>query len=176
MPIGGPFCVPIDSAGKKPWQGHQFRSTPGGPLLRVHGQSKDLKQNQDTEHAALRAAAKAAGSTVALQSASLGGAQILGYHHKLLGYATPLDMYRALKAGERADVLGFFDFCRNRKAPKRSDLIRYLRNRDWRSFARYYNGPGLIDHYAPRLAKAYEATRRVLAPAGAPQKELYEYV
>ncbi|MFO1155222.1 MAG: N-acetylmuramidase domain-containing protein [Rhodospirillales bacterium] len=160
----------------KRWQNHMFRASAAERFRPVHGAGTDTKTRQDTEYAALNVAAKAAGADVALRSASMGGAQILGANHALLGYASPREMYQAMKAGERADVLGFFDFCRNRKAPNMGDLMRYLRRRDWRSFARSYNGPGLVDHYAPRLAKAYEAARKVLAPAGAPQKEVFEYV
>lgn len=112
--------------------------------------------DQDKEYKALAVAIDLAGEEKAYQAASIGRPQILMRGHSLVGYPSAKAMYQAFQAGERAHVLGFFDFCLNKLAPGKGDLAAYMRDRNWKSLARYYNGPGQVDVYAPRFKSAYE--------------------
>jgi hypothetical protein len=140
---GGHAGVPGQS-----WENHAFRESPDQAFRPLHSQQAD-------EYAVLAVATRLAGETVALQCISIGGPQILGSNHRLLGYATPRTMYDAFQADERWHVLGFIDYCRGRDAPGRGDLIRHLAAHDWRSFARYYNGSGQVDYYGGRIGDHY---------------------
>lgn len=145
----------------KRWEGHQFRESPSGAWESVH------TGKQASEYRALDLAIRLAGDHAALQCISLGGPQIMGAHYRDIGYATPRAMYDAFQASERAHVLGFFDFCRTKPAPKRGDLIRYLQQKNWREFARYYNGAGQVDTYGGLIGRAYaEASRLPIGSGG----------
>lgn len=141
--------------GGRRWEGHQFRESPGGAWETVH------TGKQANEYRVLALAIRLAGDHVALQCISLGGPQILGSHYRDIGYASPREMYDAFQASERAHVLGFFDFCRTKPAPRRGDLIRYLREKNWSEFARYYNGPGQVATYGGLIGSNYQEAARL---------------
>jgi lysozyme family protein len=64
---------------------------------------------------------------------------------------------------ESAHLDAFLGYCR------KAGLVTALRTRDWATFARGYNGPGQVDHYAEALAAAYarhRATNASTVPAG----------
>lgn len=132
----------------RPFQNHKFRESPQDSFRSFHG-------NQELEYRVLALAARLGGDEAALKSISIGGPQILVANHRLIGYPTPRSMFDAFQAGERWHVLGFFDYCRHRRAPAPGDLLHYLRNRDWRRFAYYYNGPGQVELYGSRLANIH---------------------
>jgi N-acetylmuramidase/Putative peptidoglycan binding domain len=137
------------------WQGHEFCESAGAGFQPVHS------GQQATEYRALELASRLAGQDAALKSISIGGPQILISNHQLIGYSSPRAMYDAFQADERAHVLGFFDFCRHTRAPSSGDLLRYLRERRWPDFARYYNGPGQVATYGGRIQNAYDQARRL---------------
>lgn len=141
------------------WENHQYRENAEQPFMLVHS------GRQDDEYRALRLAMRLAGENVALQCISIGGPQILISNHRNLGYATPRAMYEAFQSDERWHVLGFFDFCRTRPAPRPGDLIAYLRGQQWDLFARYYNGPGQVVVYGGKIGSAYEEARGLPAPS-----------
>lgn len=137
----------------KAWENHQFRTSTSASFQNLHdGQ-------QATEYRALELAIRLGGDTAAIKSISMGGPQILGSNHQLIGYPSPRAMYDAFQADERTHVLGFFDFCQQTSAPARGDLLRYLRERRWADFARYYNGPGQVATYGAWIQAAYEQAR-----------------
>jgi hypothetical protein len=87
----------------------------------------------------------------ALQSASWGRFQIMGFNHKLAGYATldafVEDMYEA----EGKHLQAFIAFLKNTK------LDRPLREKRWADFARGYNGAIYQENrYDEKLQRAYE--------------------
>lgn len=135
----------------KSWQKHQYRPSGEGRFASLHGK-------QAREYEALELASRLAGRSTALQCISIGGPQILVSNFRILGYATPREMYDAFQAEERAHVLGFFDFCEGLRRDGR--LIRYLRQRDWSAFGRRYNGSA---SYGPKIAKQYRLARQLLA-------------
>ncbi len=140
----------------RPWRCHKFRAVTSGEFQSFHG-------NQTREYEVLALASRLAGENTALQCISIGGPQILVSHYRILGYGSPREMYDAFQAGERAHVLGFFDYCQYHG--RRGRMIQALRDKDWRAVARGYNGSGQVTTYAGRIQSAYDEARRFL-PAG----------
>lgn len=141
------------SAPGRAWEGHAFREDPSQPFRSFHG-------SQELEYRVLDLAMRLAGD-MALECISIGGPQILISSYRLIGYASPRQMYDAFQAGERAHVLGFFDFCRAKPAPKPGNMLAYLRDHRWEDFARYYNGSGQVAVYGGRIGNAYEHARQL---------------
>jgi len=87
----------------------------------------------------------------ALESASWGAMQIMGYHWKALDYpsvqAFVNDMYT-----EQGQLNAFVKFI---KADKR--LVKALQEKDWVTFSRIYNGPSYQkNNYHVKMKEAYE--------------------
>jgi len=126
-----------------PWEGHAWRDA-DGPFAPVHS-------GQSAEYAALRTAMRLAGEEDAVRCLSIGGCQLLCCDYPRLGYASALAMYNAFQASENAQVLGFFDFCAHQPTPRPGELLAWLRDRDFASFAHFYNGGGEVAAYAAKL-------------------------
>jgi hypothetical protein len=93
----------------------------------------------------------------ALESASWGMFQILGFNFADCGFASVEECVAAMCEGETRQLLAFAEFCR------RGGLDRFLRAHDWVRFALAYNGSGeAANDYDAKLAAAY---RRRLAGA-----------
>ena len=86
----------------------------------------------------------------AIQATSWGAFQLMGFHYKNLGYASPQAM-RADMDTEQGQLSAFVRFIKADPV-----LLDALRRQDWQSFAGRYNGPGQIDVYSGRMARAYE--------------------
>jgi hypothetical protein len=87
----------------------------------------------------------------ALKAASWGKFQILGENHQACGFASVGDFVKAMTVSEVEHVKAFVRFVQS--SPK---LVNALRNKDWASFARLYNGPGYKTFsYDTKLAAAY---------------------
>lgn len=104
----------------------------------------------EDEHERLDMAAKY-NRDIALESASWGAFQIMGYHWKALGYPTLQafinDQYKA--AGQLDTFIRFI------KADPR--LVKALKAKDWTSFASIYNGPNFAKNsYHTKMASAYK--------------------
>jgi peptidoglycan hydrolase-like protein with peptidoglycan-binding domain len=121
--------------------------TPGGYGLAGANQHKRLAQ------------AIACDRRAALESASWGLGQIMGYNARLAGYAEVEDMAADFTHGEDAQLLAMARFiCGTR-------LDRALARRDWAAFARGYNGPNFsINRYDSKLAAQYDALARTGLP------------
>ena len=103
------------------------------------------------EHSRLAQAA-ALNRDAALKSASWGKFQILGSNFKQSGFSTLQEFINAMYKSERAQLEAFVGFIK-------SDLrlVAALRNLDWKTFARIYNGPNYaINNYDVKLAAAYK--------------------
>jgi len=142
------------------WKCHKFRAD-------ITGSLEDVHSSQTSEYKALATATTLANEGIALECISIGGPQILIHNHRTIGYETPRQMYDAFQAGERAQVLGFFDYCQF--TGSHGGLLEPLRNHDWQAFATGYNGSGNANSYAANLSNAFQAATAVLAtrPAGA---------
>jgi N-acetylmuramidase/Putative peptidoglycan binding domain len=98
-------------------------------------------------------------SGAALESASWGLFQILGYHATNLGYERVETFVERMQANERAHLDAFSRFI-DKQTFDGQPLAYWLRVCDWRRFARAYNGPGYAQNkYDEKLAAAYAAAR-----------------
>ncbi len=86
----------------------------------------------------------------ALQSASWGMFQIMGFNHARAGFKTVQQFVNAMCKDENAQLDAFTQFIIN------SGLGDELRDKRWADFARLYNGPDFaVNKYDQKLANAY---------------------
>lgn len=86
----------------------------------------------------------------ALKSASWGAFQIMGFNHKLAGFADVESFVAAMVSGQGAQLDAFVKFIRN------SGLDDELIRKDWAGFARGYNGTDYAKNkYDTKLAAAF---------------------
>lgn len=87
----------------------------------------------------------------ALQSASWGLFQIMGFHWKALGFASLQQFINAQYKSEAAQLDTFVRFLKINPT-----MLAALRVKDWSKFAKLYNGPSYaINKYDEKLAEAY---------------------
>ena len=87
----------------------------------------------------------------ALQAASWGLFQIMGFHYKKTGFASVDAYVEAMFESEGRQLDAFVNFI------QASKLDQHLRARRWRDFAKGYNGPGYAENqYDRKLQTAYE--------------------
>lgn len=93
----------------------------------------------------------------ALESTSWGLGQVMGAHWEWLGYATVDDLVaeaRGSVAGQARLMLRFIE---------KAELLEVLKARNWREFARRYNGPAFArNEYDKRMAEAYQRWQKQL--------------
>ena len=110
------------------------------------------------------AAAIAIDETAALNSASWGLPQIMGFNHRAAGFQSAKAMVASMLDGEGQQIEALANLLSDWK------LSDALRNRDWRRFAAKYNGPNALNHgYDKKLRAAFEkysglAARAVAKP------------
>ncbi|MEX5545248.1 N-acetylmuramidase family protein [Pseudomonas pergaminensis] len=103
------------------------------------------------EHQRL-AMARLIDDTSALESASWGAFQIMGFHWQRLGYASVQAFVAAMSAGESQQFDAFTRFIETDPA-----LHKALKARKWAEFAKLYNGPDYLRNlYDTKLERAYE--------------------
>lgn len=101
------------------------------------------------EHGRL-ARATAIDRECALSAASWGAFQIMGYHWKNLGYESLQEFINEMYT-DQGQLNAFVKFI---KADSR--LLRALRNKEWSTFARIYNGPNYSKfNYDKKMALEY---------------------
>jgi hypothetical protein len=89
--------------------------------------------------------------TSALESCSWGIGQVMGYHWYTLGYDTLQQFINAMYKDEASQLEAM---CRYIKI---NGLAFALKNKDWKAFARGYNGPAYAkNNYHIKLANAYK--------------------
>lgn len=97
----------------------------------------------------------------ALESASWGAFQIMGFHWKLLGYESVDSFVAAMSTNEAAQLDCFVRFILADKA-----LHKALQDKKWSTFARIYNGPAYADNlYDVKLARAYKRYQELMKVA-----------
>ncbi len=128
------------------WKGHRWRKTEFNDWATFHG-------NQAAEWEVLDFA-RSLDEPAALQSISMGAPQIMGFHYKGLGYASPLDMFNDFSSGIGPQIHGLFEFLSD-------TMLLRLRNRDFEGFAALYNGSGQKEYYGGLLKKYYTLFKRV---------------
>lgn len=102
------------------------------------------------EHVRLNAA-KELHVAAALESASWGAFQIMGFHHQHLGYNDVFEFVDLMHLSEKNQLDAFVRFI---KADGR--LHTAIKDLDWATFARIYNGPAYAKNkYDVKMAEAY---------------------
>ncbi|MGH8388242.1 MAG: N-acetylmuramidase domain-containing protein [Pseudomonas sp.] len=98
-------------------------------------------------------------SAAALESASWGLFQIMGYHWSNLGYQS-IDQYvSSMREHEREHLKAFGEFIKV-KTFRKKPLVDLLRDLDWANFAYAYNGAGYrANAYDDKLEAAYKKLR-----------------
>lgn len=148
------------------FEAHVFDRETGGRFRKSHPNLSSVKWNQSLyvggmgEYERLYRAMQL-DRTAALRSASVGGAQIMGFNHELAGFDTVDAFWEAMKTSERAHLDAFAAFIRN------SGLLAALRqistlHADCVPFAKGYNGSGYWRHDPPyniRIARAFKKWR-----------------
>lgn len=91
----------------------------------------------------------------ALESASWGLFQIMGYHWENLGYSSVGEYADCMRRHERDHLQAFCEFIKH-KTFRNAPLVGLLRKRDWANFAYAYNGSGYrVNRYDDKLEAAY---------------------
>ena len=96
----------------------------------------------------------------ALQSASWGAFQVMAFNWKACGYESLQSFINAAYRSESDHLDMFVGFIKSN-----SKLLQAIRNKDWATAARIYNGPGYKkNNYDVKLAQAYseEITRNLV--------------
>lgn len=118
--------------------------------------NKKLYMGGDYENGRLGEALKI--HECAWNCASYGMFQIMGFNCKSCGFNTSQEFIAYLKTGQEAHVDTFLKFI---SADSRK--INALKNKDWATFARLYNGSRYAENkYDVKLAKAYEKHSKIV--------------
>jgi LysM repeat protein len=138
------------------FEAHQFSDRTGGRYDRSHPSISSPRWNRDLyvggagEHTRLAQAA-ALDRTAALESASWGRFQIMGFNHRAAGYGNVEAFVAAMGQGEGRQLDAFVSFIRAHPG-----MHAALQRHDWAGFAAAYNGPGYAaNQYDTRMAEAY---------------------
>ncbi len=103
------------------------------------------------QHGRLNVAASKYDRDSALESASWGIGQVMGYHWRALGYASLQAFINAMYRDEASQLDAM---CRYIKV---NNLVKALQNKDWKAFAHSYNGAAYAkNQYDVKLAAAYK--------------------
>lgn len=98
------------------------------------------------------AAARIIHESAALQSASWGLFQIMGFHFERLGFDSVAHFVEAMSKNEAEQLRAFVTFIKTDKA-----LHKALKARKWTEFAKRYNGPAYAQNlYDVKLARAFK--------------------
>lgn len=112
--------------------------------------NRTLYKSGDAENIRLAEALKI--HECAWNCASYGMFQIMGFNHQACGFNTVQEFVKYLKMGSEAHVETFLKFISSN--PRK---INALKNKDWATFARLYNGSAYAKNkYDIKLAEAYK--------------------
>lgn len=118
------------------WKIHEWRPSTDAPWRPYH-------DDQPAEWQVLEFA-MGLNETAALRSTSMGVAQIMGFNHQRIGYATVQEMFADFAApGPEAEIVGFFSYVAHTPG-----ALFALQQGDLVTFAKLYNGPAQAERYA----------------------------
>jgi hypothetical protein len=146
-----------DGAPKILFEGHWFHRLTKGKYtgniqysrISYEKWTRKFYGNQTNEHKRLDQAVKL-DRGAALQSASWGAFQIMGFNYKRCGYDRLQDFINAMFRSEGEHLMAFIGFVKSMK------LDDELRNKDWAKFAYSYNGPSYkVNNYDVKMNNAY---------------------
>jgi hypothetical protein len=142
------------------FEAHHFARLTAHKYNRTHPNISSPRWNRNLyvggagEHKRLQQAV-ALNRSAALQSASWGKFQIMGFNYRLAGFASIQAFINAMISGEAAQLQAFVNFVRNSRL---DDELRMIgRNAvSCAPFAEGYNGPGYaVNQYDKKIAAAY---------------------
>lgn len=137
---------------------HRYDATHPGISHQIPGGYGAAGEHQyDRLHEAMALDRKAA-----LQSASWGRYQVMGFNAELCGWPDVEAFVASMCKSEAQHLKAFIAYCRA------NDLVRFLATHDWRSFTRGYNGKGNVDDYSQKLAVAYNRHHAALSGVSPP--------
>lgn len=136
---------------QKRWTGHKYRASAADPWKTGHA-------GQTAEWEAFEIA-RALDENAAMQSISMGAAQIMGFNHGTIGYDSAKAMFDRFVADERYHLLGLFDFVIGGATTSR--MLEALRRGDYERFATFYNGNGQAAAYGARIKAAADAFEKL---------------
>ena len=106
--------------------------------------------SQQAAQQARLAAAFQIDSLTAIESTFWGMFQLGGFNWKLCGTASPQDFVERISRSEFDQLQLFANFITN------TGLTKYLKEKNWAAFAKYYNGPAYASQgYHTKMAQAY---------------------
>jgi len=133
------------------WQGHQWRPAPDQNWRDFHG-----RQTAEWEAFTF---ATTLDDTAAKSSISMGSPQIMGFNFAGIGYESVQQMFEAFASGDRAQIIGFFDFVQGPSTNSRRVLA--LQANDFNTFASMYNGPGQAATYGGLIQNTLNAFHKI---------------
>jgi hypothetical protein len=131
---------------EKRWLDHKWRPDPNADWREFHG-------NQAAEWEVFTFA-RTLHDTAAKLSISMGGPQIMGFNYSTCGYESVTQMFDAFNSGDRAQLIGFFDFVQGPSPNSRRVIA--LQSQDFETFASMYNGPGQAAKYGSLIRNVYD--------------------
>jgi hypothetical protein len=164
---GNGFLPPPSELPKILFEGHAFHRLTQGrfdaahPSLSYPKWTKQFYSKTGTAEWARLNTACGLDRAAALQSASWGMFQIMGFNYALCGFTDVEAFVTQQRAGAQQQLECFVRFI------SRDVFLVALRNRQWAAFARHYNGPGYAaNQYDKKLAAAYAAFAKPQAKPG----------
>lgn len=142
------FAKHFQYNGDERWKGHQFRASETGEWASCH-----QSQNQEWE---VLEFARTLANDAALQSISMGAAQIMGFNYQKQGYASVQAMFDDMSGALKPQLVGMFTYIEKTPA-----CLEGLEEGDYVKFATGYNGSGQAAKYGAEIASAAEAFARV---------------
>jgi hypothetical protein len=118
--------------------------------------AKPYPRGQDAQYDRLSRAAKI-DEEAAFRSISVGLGQVLGKNYAAAGCSSAVEMFEQARESEAAQLGHMLGFIRARR------IDDDLRNRNWETFARVYNGPGQVKKYSAWLAREYARWAKIVA-------------
>jgi hypothetical protein len=171
---GGGFLPPPSDLPKVLFEGHAFSRLTKGRFDATNPDISYPKWDKTKYSGTLTGewkrldAACALDRAAALQSASWGAFQIMGFNYALCGFANVEAFVTAQKAGAQQQTESFAQFI------ARDLYLTALKNKDWKAFASAYNGPAFAkNRYDEKLRDAFERESKALnggASRGAPAR------
>lgn len=147
------------------FEAHHFSRLTGGKFDKSHPNISSRKWNRalyvggQGEYARLNTAMML-NRNAALQSASWGAPQIMGFNYRLAGFNSVESFVEAMKSGAQAHLMAFVSFVANSGL---RDAVRQIDNNpeNARAFARGYNGAAYAKNdYHGKIARAFTRWRR----------------
>lgn len=103
--------------------------------------------------------AKQINENCAIESASFGLFQTMGFHWQVLGYQSALDFEKQMSESELKQTEAFIRFI---SLKSNSKMIVALKEHDYAAFARLYNGQNYKkNHYDYKIKAAYESLKAI---------------